>query len=86
MPDRPRKRRPRDLNQLVKLIVDISTGEVEDKPDEPEREDARNPHAVALGKLGGRKGGRARADKLTPEQRRESARRAAAARWGKNKP
>ncbi len=54
MPDRPRKRRPRDLNQLAKLIVDISTGEVEDKPDEPEREDARNPHAVALGKLGGR--------------------------------
>lgn len=42
----------------------------------------KNPAAVALGRLGGRKGGPARAAKLTPEQRKEIARKAAAARWG----
>jgi ABC-type phosphate/phosphonate transport system ATPase subunit len=50
----------------------------------------KNPAAVALGRLGGRKGGVARAKKLSPQQRSEIARRAgkagAAARWGKNKP
>lgn len=44
---------------------------------------AKNPHAQALGKLGGLKGGKARAAKLTPEQRAEIARKAAAARWAK---
>jgi hypothetical protein len=47
---------------------------------------AKNPHAQALGKLGGLKGGKARAAKLTPEQRAEIARKAAAARWQKAKP
>jgi hypothetical protein len=49
----------------------------EDSPPE------KNPHAAALGRLGGRKGGRARAAKLTPEQRTQSARYAAQKRWGK---
>jgi hypothetical protein len=44
----------------------------------------KNPAAVALGKLGGRKGGRARAAKLSPEERKEIAQRAAKARWGKS--
>jgi hypothetical protein len=44
---------------------------------------AKNPHAQALGRLGGLKGGKARAKKLTPEQRAEIARKAAAARWKK---
>jgi hypothetical protein len=44
---------------------------------------AKNPHAQALGRLGGLKGGKARAKKLTPEQRAEIARRAAQARWKK---
>lgn len=43
--------------------------------------EGKNPHAVALGRLGGKKGGPARAKKLTPEQRREIAQRAARARW-----
>lgn len=43
----------------------------------------KNPAAVALGRLGGLKGGRARAEKLSPEQRREIAKNAAKARWGK---
>jgi len=45
----------------------------------------KNPAAVALGKLGGKKGGRARMKMLTPEQRRELARKAAVARWRKRK-
>lgn len=44
---------------------------------------AKNPHAQALGRLGGLKGGKARAKKLTPEQRSEIARKAAAVRWAK---
>lgn len=78
MPDRSRKR-PRDTNQLGKLIVDIATGEVEDiAPD-----DGRNPAAVELGRKGGLRGGRARAEKMTAEQRSEAAKHAAQARWGK---
>jgi hypothetical protein len=45
----------------------------------------KNPYAVALGRLGGLKGGRARADSLTPQRRREIARRAALARWKRTK-
>ena len=80
MPDRSSKR-PRDPNQLGKLIVDIATGEVEDTP----VEDGKNPAAVALGRKGGLKGGKARAESMTPDQRSEAAKRAAAARWGKTK-
>lgn len=45
----------------------------------------KNPHAVALGKMGGSKGGKIRAAKLTPEQRREIARKAVLARWAKQR-
>jgi len=45
----------------------------------------KNPHAVALGKMGGSKGGKKRAARLTPEQRSASARNAALARWSKIK-
>ena len=79
MPDRSRKR-PRDPNQLGKLIVDLATGEADETPEE---EPKKNPAAVELGRKGGLKGGKARAAKMTPEQRSESARRAAAARWSK---
>jgi hypothetical protein len=76
--------RPRDMNQLAKRIVDISVGEAEDEPirEEPEK----NPHAVALGRLGGLRGGKARAERLAPEKRREIARIAAASRWKKRPP
>ena len=78
MPDRSRKR-PRDPSQLGKLIVDIATGEVEDiAPD-----DGKNSAAVELGRKGGLKGGKARAENMTAAQRKESAQRAAQARWGK---
>jgi len=77
MPDR--SRRPRDSNQLAKLIVDIATGEVEDTA----ADDGKNPAAVALGRKGGLKGGKARAESMTPDQRSEAAKRAARARWAK---
>jgi hypothetical protein len=79
MPDRSRKR-PRDVNELGRQIVDEATGEERPLPPEPEK----NPAAVALGRLGGLKGGAARAKKLTPEQRSESARKAALTRWKKS--
>jgi len=82
MPEHSSKKpkRSRDLNVLASEIVRAAT---EGEPETPAKEDRRNPHAVELGKLGGKKGGKARADKLTPEQRQEIARIAARARWKK---
>ncbi len=78
MPDRSSKpKRPVDLNKLAASIVEAAT------EGEPEVEDTRDPAAVALGRKGGLKGGKARAAKLTPEQRSEIARAAAAKRWAK---
>ena len=71
-------KRPTDINQRAKLIVDIAIGEVE------EEKDGRNAAAVALGRLGGLKGGKARAQKLTAEQRSEIAKKAATKRWKKD--
>ena len=70
-------KRPRDPNQLAKLIVDIATGEVE----EAKPADGKDPAAVALGRKGGLKGGKARAEKLTPAKRSAIAKKAAKARW-----
>lgn len=80
MPDRSRKR-PRDPNQLGKLIVDLATGEAEDATDDA----GKDPAAVALGRKGGLKGGKARAASMTREERREAAQRAAQARWSSSK-
>ncbi len=70
-------KRSSDINQRAKNIVDLATGETE------EIKDGKNPAAVALGKLGGVKGGRARAESLTPGRRAEIAKKAAAKRWAK---
>ena len=83
MTDQARKKRPRDPNQLAKLIVDIAIADEEDRAPTPE-EEGKDPAAVALGKRGGKKGGAARAASLTPERRREIAQKAAAKRWSKN--
>ena len=65
-------RRPRDLNQLAKRIVDIATGNADDTdspvPAHSPLIRSKNPHAVELGRLGGKKGGRARADALSPRK------------------
>jgi hypothetical protein len=80
MPTRSSKpKRPRDPNQLAKLIVYMATGEA---PPDSTGDDGKNPAAVALGRLGGQKGGKARADKLSPKRRAEIAKKAAAKRWG----
>ena len=73
------RRRPTDVNSLARQIVGEATGEIQPaNPDE-----GKDPAAVALGRKGGLKGGKARAAKLTAEQRSEAARRAAEARWKK---
>ncbi len=74
-------KRPRDTNQLAKSIVDITIGDAEEvNPDE-----GKNPAAVALGRKGGLKGGKARAANMTAEERSDAARKAAQARWKKKK-
>ena len=70
-----RPKRPRDANQLAKLIVDISTGQASE-PEESKK--------VLATRAAGSKGGVSRASKLTPEQRSEIAKAAAAARWKKS--
>jgi len=75
-----RSKMPRDPNQRAKAVVDFATGQ---RTPEPVRE--KDPAAIARGHLGGIIGGKARAAKLTPEQRSESARRAAKARWEREK-
>jgi hypothetical protein len=80
-----KKKRDHDFSVTAFRVVQKATGQVEHKsePSEPESMDGKNPHAVALGRLGGLKGGRARTEKLTPERRKEIARKAAQSRWAK---
>ena len=80
MPKRSRKKKPpSDINILASKIVASAT---EDKPG-PGESDKKNPHAVALGRLGGKKGGPARAKKLSKKRRVEIAKKAAETRWRK---
>jgi hypothetical protein len=71
----PNPKRPRDANQLAKMIVDLSTGD--------EQEPEMSPKQKA-GQLGGLKGGKARAEKLSPAKRKAIAKKAAEARWKKS--
>ena len=75
-------KRPRDPDQLAKSIIDIATGQKPDRDPTPE-EQGKDPAAVALGRKGGLKGGVARSASMSPEQRAEIARKAAASRWKK---
>lgn len=68
------KRSSKDVNQIAASILAQVTAEAEKQP-------AKNPAAVALGRIGGLKGGKARAASLTPAKRAEIAKKAAAARW-----
>ena len=76
MLERPRKR-PADLNRLASSVVADATGNA------PDPDAGKNSAAVALGRMGGQRGGKARAAKLTPKQRSDAARRAAKARWSR---
>ena len=77
MPKHPK--RPRDPAQLAKLVIDIATGNAQDAS-----QDSDKGPMSALGRMGGLRGGRARAEKLPKERRAEIARQAAAARWRKD--
>jgi hypothetical protein len=75
-----RPKRPRDFSQAAKLVIDIATGEKPNRDPTPE-EEGKDTAAVTLGRKGGLKGGKARAEALTREERRTIARKAAKARW-----
>jgi hypothetical protein len=83
MSDRSRIKRPRDPNQLAYQIMLESTGQVPKAEVEPPKGPPKNPAAVALGRLGGLKGGAARAAALSPRKRSQMAAKAAKARWSK---
>ena len=87
MPKRTRKPRLPDPNLTAIAIVEGVTGEtlVERPAPEPDPTDGKDPAAVALGRKGGLKGGKARAAKMMKAQRVASAKKAAAARWGKKR-
>ena len=70
-------KRPRDLNQLAKLIVDIASGEVADSVSESKRNPSQR------GRAGGAKGGAVRAKRLTPQDRSAIAQKAARIRWAR---
>jgi phage gp16-like protein len=75
-------KRPRDLNQWAKRMVDIATGEASDRELTPE-EQGKDPAAVKRGRSGGKKGGKARAAALSESERRASAAKAARVRWSR---
>jgi hypothetical protein len=77
-------KRPRDPVELGKLIGDILTGQVEDVAQSTPIDPTKDQAAVSLGRKGGLKGGRARADSMTPEQRKKIAQDAAKKRWDKH--
>ena len=103
MPDRSRKKKRTDLNELAKSITEEATGEESPEKDIPEPKDpalnnweneggaippedsGKDPAAVALGRKGGLKGGKARWKGTTKKERSEAARKAALARWKKKK-
>jgi hypothetical protein len=71
----------RDFMQVAREVVERAIGEQMNGSPLDIPVDNRNPHAVALGKVGGKKGGTARANALSPAKRRSIAKKAAMARW-----
>ena len=82
MPNRSGKRGqgPKDFSQIAYEVFQKAIGEI---PKEAPPDPNKNLKAVTLGRMGGLKGGKARADSLTPEQRKEIAKKAAEKRWKK---
>jgi len=87
MPRRSSKSRgtPHDFTVIARRVVEQAIGERLDGSPLPDPYEGKHPAAVALGKLGGAKGGRARAESLSPAKRKAIARKAAAARWRETK-
>ncbi|MBZ0221046.1 MAG: hypothetical protein K8I01_11520 [Candidatus Methylomirabilis sp.] len=78
-----KKKKITDINKLAAFIVSEATRDEQEGPKQEKPE--KNPAAVALGRLGGLKGGKARAEKLSAKKRKEIAQRAAKARWKKGR-
>ena len=85
MPTRSSKPKDHDFATNARRIVEQAIGEKLDGSPLDDPNAGKNPAAVALGRLGGAKGGRARADKVTAEQRTDIARTEASARWKKSR-
>lgn len=81
--DRPERRKgtEHDFTRTALSVVEQAIGERLDGSPLPDKDAGKNPHAVALGKLGGAKGGKARAKALTAARRKAIARKAAKTRW-----
>jgi hypothetical protein len=84
-PKRPGTAKDHDFATVARRVVEQAIGETMDGRPLPNPDDGKNPAAVALGKLGGAKGGKARAEALSPAKRRAIAKKAAAARWSNRK-
>ena len=78
-----RQKKEHDFAVNAYRVVQEATGQAEPKQEKPLATEGKNPNAVALGRLGGLKGGKARAANMTPEQRKEIAQKAAKTRWEK---
>jgi hypothetical protein len=77
------RKKKADLNELASLVVDQATNEAPPESGAKPEDGDKNPAAVLLGKLGGSKGGKARAKNMTKKERSEAARKAALSRWKK---
>ena len=85
MPSRSSKKpKDHDFMTVARRVVEQAIGEKLDGSPLDNPDEGKNPHAVALGRMGGMKGGKARAEKLSPKKRKEIAKRAARIRWGKD--
>ena len=74
---------PHDFTVVARNVVEQAIGEKLDGSALPDKDAGKNPAAVALGRLGGAKGGKARAEALSPAKRKAIAKKAATARWSK---
>ena len=83
MAEKKRKKKEHDFSVTSFHVVQEATGQSETESEQVNTDKERKFYPVALGHLGGLKGGKASAEKLTPEQRKEIAKKAAQARWGK---
>lgn len=79
-----KQNRDSEINVTAFQIVQKAITKYDTEPVKPQATGGKNPHAVALGRLGGLKGGKARAGKLTLERRKEIAQKAARSRWKRN--
>lgn len=82
----PKKKSQPDHQQIARKVLDTVAPDADERSAEkPDEQPEKNPAAVALGRMGGLKGGKARAEKLSKARRSEIAKKAAEARWGKKK-